>query len=340
MNKTKMILAGTGGVVGVATLVMAYLIWAAFSAKTGALEGNDETEGLEGILSRARTLSRAPVYPCAASLAEIKSNEAALVEWRAEARKLAIRGDRAYEATTPAKFKTDLVADAKRLSALPGAVNGALVKPGFAFGPFKDYIAEGKMPADAQLKELQRQWDDVATVVEILAQSGVAELVDVQFKAPEAKAAVTKDAKKPKYGNRKQKKGKDAAQPTDEPAAYAYVFTFETRPTGLVKALNALVVSERFITVDDFSFGRKSDTLAAKLGGEDKPGEARQQASGRRGRRRGAAAAQRQEEERKDDAQDGIVSDPLLDAPYTVVMTVTVSDFRSLEETKDEEVKK
>ena len=42
MNKTKMILAGTGGAIGLVVLVLAFLVWQAFSAKTAAIEGDDE----------------------------------------------------------------------------------------------------------------------------------------------------------------------------------------------------------------------------------------------------------------------------------------------------------
>ena len=190
MNKTKIILAGIGGAVGLAVLTMAYFTWSSYSAKTAAAEGDDEegVDGLETVMSKAESLSRKAVYPCAASLAAIESNQAAVVAWQKEATELATRGDRAFEQTTPAQFKTDLVADAKRLSALPGAVNGALVKPDFAFGPFGAYIAGGKMPTDAELPELQRRWDDITLVVETLSACGISELADVAFKAPAAEA--------------------------------------------------------------------------------------------------------------------------------------------------------
>ena len=70
MNKTKMILAGIGGAAGLAVLVLAFLVWQAFSAKTAAIEGDDEEgiDGLETVESRAQGLSRKPVYPCAKSV--------------------------------------------------------------------------------------------------------------------------------------------------------------------------------------------------------------------------------------------------------------------------------
>ena len=338
MNKTKIILAGIGGAVGLAVLTMAYFTWSSYSAKTAAAEGDDEegVDGLETVMSKAESLSRKAVYPCAASLAAIESNQAAVVAWQKEATELATRGDRAFEKTTPAQFKTDIVNDAKRLATLPGGVAGKLVKPDFAFGPFKDFIAEGKMPAEAQLAELQRRWDDVATVVEILSTNGVAELVDVQFKA-----AAQDEAKKDRKDKRnpKDKKGKKAAASGAEPAAYTYVFTFATKPTGFVKVMNALAVAERFIAVDDFSFARPKDALAEELGDADKKAGAAQASGGRRGRRRGAVVEEKKDEEKKD-KKGGIVTDPMLDAPLTVTLTATVCDFRSLEDVKAEEVKK
>ena len=330
MNKTKMILAGTGGVIGLAVLVMAYLTWSAFSAKTAALEGDEDegTDGLETVMNKAESLSRLtpnhPVYPCQESLKAIASNQSAIVDWKAEATKLVTRGDRVFPKTTPPAFKTFIVTDAKRLAMLPGTVSGALVKPDFAFGPFREYIVEGKMPAEAQLPELQRRWDDVATVVELLSQSGVAELTDVQFKGAEAKAEET-NAKGKKKGTKSSQKAAPAA---DGPQSYSYVFTFATKPAGFAKILNALVVSERFISVDGFTFSRAKDALAEALGGEEKK-EAAAAAGGRRGRRRGAVVQEKKDE--KKEASSGIVTDPLLEEPVTVTLTATVYDFRSLE---------
>lgn len=331
MNKTKMILAATGGVIGLAVLVMGYFTWDAYSARTAAIEGDDEegTDGLDTVVSKAQTLSRKPVYPCAASLTAIESNRAAVAAWYEDANKLASRGDRPIESTTPAAFKTFIVQDAKRLAALPGTVNGALVKPDFAFGPFKDYIAEGKMPSEAQLVELQREWDDVALLVETLAKCGIAELTDVQFKDRVVKEEPKDKNQKAKQNNRKPAKGKKAEVEVREPKAYTYAITFTAKPAAFVKAVNAFATCERFVTVESFTFNRGRDVIADALGGAEKKAES--QSTGRRGRRRGAAVV---EEEKKDDtaAKNGIVTDPQLDAPLTVVMTATVYDFRSLED--------
>ena len=95
MNKNRMILAVSGGVIGLAVLAMAYFNWCAYSAKVAALEGDDEgNDGLEAVQSKAQALSRKSVYPSAASVQAIDANTARLADWRASALKLASPGDR------------------------------------------------------------------------------------------------------------------------------------------------------------------------------------------------------------------------------------------------------
>lgn len=339
MNKNRMILAVSGGVIGLAVLAMAYFAWSAYAAKVAAIEGDDEgNDGLETVQSKAQTLSRKPVYPCAASVKALEANAARLAAWQAEALKLASRGDRPVRTMTPAQFKTDIVADAKRLAALPGGVGGVLMKPDFAFGPFRSYIAEGKMPTEAELPELLRRWDDVLLVVETLAGCGVSELVNVDFKATAAadEESAKKDVKK---GNKKAAKKRAAAEaPAFQPSACTYVFTFATRAPAFVKVINALGTNERFMVVDGFTIARTADPIATALGGGDKREAAsRQTGRGRRGRR-GAAV----EEKKKDAvANNGLVTDPVLDAPFTVTLTLTVYDFKTMaEEKKTEEAGK
>lgn len=341
MNKTKMILAATGGAIGLAVLVMAYFVWSAYSAKVAALEGDDETgdEGLETVKAAAESLSSVSggkIYPCPASVKAVESNTLAVVAWKEEAAKLAARGDRPVKVTTPPQFKSDMIEAAKRLAGLPGVANGKLVKPDFAFGPFKPYVAEGQMPAEAKLAELTRQWDDVVTVVEQLAASGIAELLDVQLKADAAQA---KDAAADRKKARRPARGKAGAdeENADKPVSHTYLFSFTTRAPGLVKAINALATGERFIVIDKMTFVREKDVIAEALGDGAKKDAAQASAGGRRGRRRGRAVEEKQEE--KAEEKGGIVTDPLLDAPLKVDLTVTVYDFRSLEEEKTEEKK-
>ena len=301
MNKTKMILAVTGGAIGLVVLGMALLVWFAFAERTVAIEGDDEEgiEGLETVLGNAQTLSGKKVYPCAENVAAINGNRTQVTNWQATAKALAARGDRAYEKTTPAAFKAFIASDARRLSGKPGAVEGRLTKTTFDFGPFRDYISGGKLPAEGELAGLQRKWDDVATVTEILADSGIAELTDVQFK---------------------------------EKKDFTYVFTFTTRPAAFVKAINALEVGERFTVVDDFTLTRPDDTVSTVLGaaGDGKKADAKQ-SSGRRRRRGEAASASTQKDGEESAPKNIVVTDPSAEgAPLTAVLTVTVHDFGSL----------
>ena len=338
MNKTKMILAGTGGAIGLVVLVLAFLVWQALSAKTVALEGDDEegVEGLESVESRAQTLSRKPVYPCKESLSAIEENLSLIEDWKKDGLALAAHGDKVFDATTPAAFKTFLVSDAKRIAELPGGVAGKLVKPEFAFGPFKDYISEGKMPAEAELAELQRKWDDVATVAGILSKCGASELVDIQFSEVKKAAEEEKSQdNRKKRGQKTKNKGQTSLSDVQRPLSQSYVFTFLTRPSAFVRTVNELAANERFITVDAFTFDRESDVIAEALGGDEKKDAAA--SSGRRGRRgrRGAEAVQEKPQDAEADTaalKNGIITDPFLDAPFKAVMTVSVHDFRSLEE--------
>ena len=340
MNKNRMILAATGGVVALAVLVMAWLVWNAYSGKVAALEGDlDEgVTGLETVLDKARQLSKAPIYPGAESVKAVKAKTEALVDWRKEALAFAARGDRPIEKTTPPAFKAFLVQDAKRIASLHGSVNGALVQPDFAFGPFKDYIAEGKMPPEAKLAELQRRWDDVATVVETLAECGIDEFAGVEFRET-AEEAKQKEEPATRKGRPRGRKPVAKENPF-KPSAFGYTIVFRARPNALVKSLNALATCERFIVVDSVSFDRARDMLAEALGGEEKKAEAAQNV-GRRRRRRGGdepSAAQASAEESA--AKGGIVADPVLDDPFTVSMSVTVYDFGSLAEDAESTEKK
>ena len=339
MNKNRIILAATGGVVALAVLAMAGLVWNAYSGKVAALEGDDEegVTGLETVLEKARQLSKAPVYPGDESVKAVKAKTEKLADWRKEALSFASRGDRPIEKTTPPAFKAFLVQDAKRIASLRGSVNGALVQPDFAFGPFKDYIAEGKMPPEAKLVELQRRWDDVATIAETLAGCGIDEFAGIEFRDAADEA---KQKEEPAKRGRARGRKPVAKESSFKPSAFGYTVVFRARPNALVKALNAFATCERFVVVDSVSFERPRDMLAEALGGDEKKAEAVQN-TGRRRRRRGGdepSAAQASAEESA--AKGGIVADPVLDDPLAVTMSVTVYDFGSLAEDAEAQDKK
>ncbi len=330
MNKTKIILAAIGGVCGVAALVLAYLIW-------DGLSQQDETrEELETMRDAIVKHVKAAVKPVKSSVDAIEEQRKAYAEWTVEAQALAVRGDKQFEPTSEAAFKQFMVAEAHRLSELPGGVEGKLVKAGFPFG-FQQYILDGAMPPAADLKKLQRQWDDVTTVVSTLANSGIYALVSITIKEGASAAPKAEEAQQGRNANRRNRRQpkREVAQQKesdDEPDVTVMAVEFLTRPAGLVATLNSFAVNERFCVVDDFRFVREKDDLLEALGGEKKT-EAAQPAS--RGRGRGRRAAFVQEEEQQDDDDEiskkgQLVTDPLKASLLKVGMTVKIYDFKSL----------
>ena len=322
MNKTRITLLAIGGGILLATLAVGALIFIANGAKTDALEGSEEGgDGLETVLTRAERLTRKPIYPGEASVTALTTNREALVAWREEALKLAARGDRTLPATTPAAFKEMIVKEAHRLA------------PDFDFGPFRPYIVESKMPAEADLKRLQRQWDDVALIVEALNANGVSAVTALAFKDLKAE----KKVEEPKNARGKKRPVAKAAPVTAElPVSnFSYTITFTARPAAFIAALNALETMERFVTVDSFAFRHEADTLAAALTVEKTTkDEAKSSRRSSRGRR---AAKTEEVKEEKPDEGNAIVTDPQLETPLTVTLDLTVCDFRTLEEEKKNE---
>ena len=348
MNKSKIVLAAVGGVIGVAALAAAFLAWQSWSAKTEALEGGDSGEGLDSVVARAANLTRKDVYPCAESVKAIDANREKFEEWRDEAARLAARGDRVFQPTTPAAFKEFLLAEAKRLSALPGSAAGAIVKPGFPFGAFREYILDGKLPPEAQLPKLQRQWDDITFIVEALSKAGVGELTAVESSVaaaePEKKPEARKGQKRPKRAG-KDSKSRPGGEEGPKELVERYTVQFIASPEAFVRLVNALGVCERFVTVDDFSFVRaKDDVKEAFDAQEKKDAPAAASSSRRRSRsRRGeseAAEEKATESPREAAIRQGVITDPALATPLTVTLKLTVRDFGTLAADEHEEEEK
>lgn len=329
MNKTKVILASIGGVCGVAVLALAYLIWDTMSETDSAIEE------LDSMQTAIQKFASAKVKPTADAVAAIESNRVAYAEWTEEAMRLACRGDKKFEPTSEAAFKTFMVSEAHRMGEFAGGVEGKLVKSGFPFG-FQQYILDGAMPPSADIPKLQRQWDDVTTVVTTLAEAGVYELVSLTIK--EGASAVQQPETQQQAGRnnqrrRPQAKKPEAAKSDNEPDVTVIALEFTTRPSGLVAALNSFAVNERFCAVHDLRFARTGDEIVEALGEKKQDSAAPVAAPRGRGRRRGAAAlaVETQEPEDEDLAKKGqVVIDPLKASLIKVNMTVKVYDFKTL----------
>jgi len=343
MNKSQMILAAIGGTVVLGALVLGYFIWDASSVKA------ERAETLEDNVSAAGNLmKKLPMKPVKSELSVYEKNGAAYGEWRAEAEKIASRGDLVFEKTTPAVLKTSIVGEARKIADLPGCFNGKFVKPDFHFG-FKDYITGGALPPDdaVQLKRLQREWNDVSTVLKTIAECGGADagVVDVRMGAmkqvkvegegeDEAKAKkgkAKKQAKKKVKVKGEGEGGGEGEEGAEGPAVTSFTVEFMVRPSGLVKAVNAFATGTRFVVVENCTFAREKDDLAEALGGDAKKTE--QSGSSRRRRR------QQAQEEQKQEAKGGMVTDPATASLLKVSMAVSVYDFGSLEEDKEEKDK-
>ena len=280
---------------------LGYLAYDASSSRTEA-EATLEEEN-----SAFNRFNNAPVFPSATSIASVKSNEMAWSIWYDTAFSLAQRGDKDIPLETPPVFKQRLQSAVRRLQALNGEVSGKLSQPTFYFG-FDKFLGEADaLPQSAEIPVLAAQLDFIESFAEMLAEAGVMEvksLVCVPQNPEDTECARHLD----------------------------YKVTFASRPAGIVRTINALATSTRFVSIDGFSFKETGDSITPRLSSEGKKDE---DSSGRRGRRgrRGAAV----EEEKVDDSrkENRVVTNPSANAVFDVSMTVKVYDFRIPPETDD-----
>lgn len=323
MSKPKIILAAVGGAIVVVSVVLGILIW---NVASGRSETVDE---LDSAIVAAEGLMKKPVYPGPASVKALESNRVDYASWSASARELASQGDHAFGKTTPSAFKAFLVEEARRLSELPGGVEGKLVKPGFAFG-FSAYITGDEMPKDSDLPNLQREWYDISTVIETLAVTGVVEIADVarQMKTP---APEEQEANTPRKGKKRKNVKAQEEESATAPLVSTFTIVFRAKPQGLVNAINGIVSSKRFIVVDEMSFAREQDALANVLGGDAKKEEGSSRRSSRRSRRGAESESFGDNAAEKDGSTsaDGVITDPAKAPLLKVSMTFSVYDFRT-----------
>ena len=280
---------------------LGYLAYDASSSRTEAEATLDEEN------SAFNRFNSAPVFPSATSIASVKSNEMAWSIWYDTAFSLAHRGDKDIPLETPPVFKQRLQSTVRRLQALNGEVSGKLSQPTFYFG-FDKFLGEtDALPQSAEIPVLAAQLDFIEGFAEMLAEAGVMEvksLVCVPQNPEDTECARHLD----------------------------YKVTFASRPAGIVRAINALATSTRFVSIDGFSFKETGDSITPRLSSDGKKDEASGGRRGRRGRR-GVAV----EEEKVDDSrkENRVVTDPSANAVFDVSMTVKVYDFRTPPETDD-----
>ena len=328
MSKTKIKLMIVGGTAIFLVGAMGFFVWNQIGDRTDALEGDEEgmSLGLNGEMEKAQRLSSKKVYPCKESVATIEESLARVHDWCEEALTFASRGDRPAGHHTAAQFKEMLGHEAARLHALPAGADVKTLPADFAFGPFKPYITEGKMPEQANLGMLQRQWEDLAALIEVLSDAGVASITAVDVKIEAAKKEET--PKNAKNKRRPQKKNEKRPPPEGAvgPVAFTYVVTCQTRPAAFVRVLNTLASLPRFMVVTDFSFGHEKDEILANLGGEKKEEAKPSRSSRRRGSQKADAKAEKADET---PALFTVVADPATEAPLQASLTVKVYDFGS-----------
>ena len=327
MSKNQIVMCAIGGVTLVAAGVLGYLAFDSYSAKVAAVEER------EAAASSVQRLLRGDVSPVKESELAYRKNSDTLAGWTEAALATAAVGDKAVKSdVNPAAFKQKLVDEARALSELSGGADGKIMKDVSAFG-FPEFVSGDKLPEQAMLPQLQRQWGDVCYVVEKLQSCGVVEVVKIAPAAQASQAAQPQKDEKPKKGKKKQKNAEE------EKPAYTvekYDVQFRAKPAGFVKAVNVLATCDRFIVVDSMSFAREGDMIAAALGeGAKTQSVAAPQPSGGRRRRRSQAAEQEQQSEEAAAEKTGVATDPEKESPFLVTMVVSTYDFGSAK--KDEQ---
>lgn len=333
MNKSKIILCVIGGVFVIAVGTFGFLAYSAFSSKNAALvEGDEEgNAGLESVIQQIASLSAKDPYPSKANAERISANAQAVSDWITSVRDVAARGDWCPDATcTSAQFKEKIGREAKALLTQTDAKGTPFLKPEFSFGSFRDYLGE-KMPAQDKLARLQRQWYDLHLLLTLLATNGVEQVTDLQVierTTEEDEASASRKSKKAK--NRK------VASTEKEPSIETYQLTFQALPSVLIQVVRDLSFCPRFTVVDSFAFTRERDAVFAALGGGEK-----KDAAPRSGGRRAMSSRRTKDaaEEAKDETAKGPVFDPATDSLLKVELTVSVYDFRSLEDDEKGESK-
>lgn len=328
MNKSKIIVCAIGGLFLVAAGALGYFAYDAFSRKSAALVEGDANgnDGLDSIVRQIASLSAKNPYPSPENARRIAENRQAVADWITSVREIAARGDWCPDAAcTPAQFKEQIVREAKLFLSHTGAGGVPILPPEFSFGSFRDYLGE-KMPPRDRLARLQRQWYDLTSLLTLLETNGVRQVSDAQVVERAAADAAPADGRKPKRPVR-------PAAGEKEPSVETYKLTFLALPASFIRIVRDLSFRERFTVVDDFTFARERDAVSDALGGDKQKESAAKGGRTRpRGRARGRDRDASEDEKSEDETPKGPVFDPEKDSFLKVDLTVSVYDFRTLED--------
>ena len=327
MTKQQKIGICCGAAFGVCVLALGWFLYSAYDARVIAEEGDSESgeEGLASAKDKNRSFytqsTAAKPFPSPDTIASVNSNEAAYVKWRGEAIKTASRGDcpPLPDSLAPTVFKQCLYDEVTRMQKLHGGVAGRICAPGFLFG-FDQYLGEqGSTPKSPEIPQLYAQLSVITNVVELFAKSEVAEVRKFErpalddLSAEQESHASSSRGKNAKGG--KDKAGKGSA--VEEPKRYDFKIEFTARGPALVKVLNGLAKSQRFHVVSDFSFEHGGEALRDRL----------RRIADATASSRSSSARSRKREQKEQVVESSIVTDPKLDPPMLVSMTLSVYDF-------------
>ena len=109
---------------------------------------------------------------------------------------------------------------------------------------------------------------------------------------------------------------------------------FTASPDAFVRVVNDFAVTNRFVVVDDFSLARAKDDVKEAFDAQPEKKDAPAASSSRRSRRsrRGESEEEKDKVESARDAtiRKGVVFDPAIATPLSVVLKLSVKDFGTL----------
>ena len=326
-SKGKILALVGGGVFVVATGVLGYLLFDAYTTRT------EMEEDLESQMGTFRGYYGAAVFPSRKSIAGVTTNTTELAAWREAAGAFAARGDKLFSKDeTPVAFKQRLTRTVRRLAALPGGADGHLAAPGFMFG-FDKYLdpERGILPTSTAVPRLAAQLDSVARITALFAKAEVLEIKEVKCIEPSAEEEAEPDRRANAKKRRQSKKDEEEGA---KMTALDYSFSFTVRPAAFVEVLNAVTAHPRFMVVKSFAFKETADMIVNRIA-DVEAAQAKKNAPASGRRRRGRLALVEEAQEVAPKKEDRLVVDPELDAPLQVDMTVTVCDFGRAESAAD-----